>query len=181
MQAGSDVYKVVTGKRDVIYAALYRAVLATRTQITQATERGVNPEEDGAPQTKRGLVRLQQHIEILEERLEHYSKLKAVLFRTHWRRLLATDFQEWIEDLLEQVLGYQYDYDPRLPSKQRIVVNSWDMTWQEVRHSIKRTLELLVRLALSVERINWEKATRPQKQPRPLEYRPQISPNAPAL
>ncbi len=178
MQAGSDVYKVVTGKRDIIFIALYKAVLETRTKLKEA-QRRLDCSENYTPSGKKRND--EAHIQILEERLEHYAELKEALLRTHWRKLWATDFSDWVEDLLEYVLGWQYDYDARLSSGQQITIYPWDDAWRTVRQSARQAFKNLIRLALTLERDGWEEAPRPQKQPRPLEYRPQISPNAPAL
>ena len=182
MRVGSDVYKVVTGKRDIIFRALYKAVLDTRKRLAEAKRRLEAAEIYTASGKKRN-DRL--YIEALEERLEHYSNLRTILCRTHWRRLLATDFQDWIEDLLEQVLGWRYPNEGFIPKGSQLPADidydAWDKTWVEVRKFIRLLFANSIQAARSLEVAAWQLSPDPAKRLLPLEYRPQISPNAPAL
>lgn len=183
MRVGSDTYKIVTGKRDIIFLALYKAVAATRKQLVGAEQRLKNRENStDASRDDRNRLYLD---DVAKERLERYETLKTMLCRTHWFKLLNSNYQDWIEDLLEHILGWRYQDDEFVPIGVQMPLkynyDAWDRAWVEVNEFIRLLLANSVQIARSLEIAAWLLSPEPVKRLRPLEYHPQISPNAPAL
>jgi hypothetical protein len=182
------------GDRNVIWIAFHRVVVKARAALACADA-----------WVKAGDTGMIAYRDQCLERLHHLGELSSAMQRTHWKTLYRTgEFDDMIEDLINEITPrdeFQNQLHKKQAAREQINevtgeetsdedfeaesrldgLDSWDIERWEFNALVERIRKQILNFLRALERKTWELVPEALPVFRPLEYRPKIQPNAPAL